>query len=109
MKLLQLFLAFCIFASLACNDIDSITFDSEVLTVTVTTVGENLDADGYTLVITGMAEEPIGLNESKSFSTILNTVTVELLGVADNCVVGNNPQTVNLTGPTTVTFVVDCS
>ncbi len=110
MRLSRLFLAACLLASLACNDFDSINLDlGEPLTVTVMTVGENLDADGYTLSITGVADEAIGVNESKLFTVLRIDITVELLDVAANCAVDNNPQTVDVSGPTTVVFVVECS
>ena len=111
MRLLQLFLAVCLLASLACDGIDSINLDLdlELLTVTVTTGGVNLDADGYTLSITGRPDEAIGINESRVFSISGDNVTVQLSGVAGNCVVDNNPQAVNISGPTTVTFTVACS
>ncbi len=80
-----------------------------MLTVSVTTVGENLDADGYTLSITGAPNEAIGINEFKVFSVLSIDITVELLGVAVNCAVDVNPQTVSVNGPTTVTFFVECS
>ncbi len=113
MRLTRLFLAFCLLASLACDiwdgDLDLDLDLNEQLTVTVMTVGENLDPDGYTLAVTGVANEAVGLNESVVFDVLRIDITVELLGVAANCVVDTNPQTVHVSGPTTVVFVVECS
>ena len=109
LRLSWLFLAVFLLASLACDDSIDLNL-GELLTFTVMTAGENLDPDGYTLSITAVAvNETIGLNESKTFSVLRIPVTVELLGVAANCTVDNNPQSVNVSGPTTVTFVVECS
>ncbi len=117
MRLSRLFLAVCLLAvcllgSLACDHDSALgtpLFNIETLTITVMTVGENLDADGYTLSTTGVAEDTIGINETKVFTVLVMEVTVELLDVAANCTVDNNPQTVDVNSPTTVIFVVECS
>ncbi len=110
MKLLQILLAFCLLASLGCEPgIGNIGLRSEMLTVTVTTVGANLDGDGYTLSITGQPDETIGINESMAFSVLRFDHTVELRGVAGNCTVANNPRTLSINGPTSTTFVVQCT
>ena len=104
----HLWFAVCLLFATGCdNDIDLDL--NELLTVSVMTVGENLDADGYTLSITGRLDESIGINESRTFSVLRIDITVELRGVANNCEVDANPQTVSVSGPTTVTFIVECS
>ncbi len=108
MKLRPILLTVCLLASLGC-DIDGFTgLDTEMLTVSVTTVGANFDPDGYMLSITGVYDEPIGVNEIKTFTVLRINVTVELGDVAGNCAVNANPQTVDVDGPTTVAFYVEC-
>ncbi len=109
MRLMPLLLTLCLLASLGC-DVGNITgLDlTEVLTVSATTIGSNLDPDGYMLSITGEYDEPIGVNEIKTFTVLRINVTVELGGVAGNCAVNANPQTVDVDGPTTVAFYVEC-
>ncbi len=110
MTITRFLLALCLLTSLGC-DVGNITgLDlTEVLSVSATTIGTNLDPDGYMLAITGeLEEEPIGVNEIKTFTVFRTDVTVELQGVAGNCAVNANPQTVNVNGPTTVAFYVEC-
>ncbi len=110
MRLSRLLLAVCLLASLGCDpDIGNIGLDSELLTVNVSTVGANLDPDGYTLSITGQRDEPIAINDTRTFSVLRFDHTVELRGVAGNCVVANNPRTFSVNGPTTTSFLVECS
>ncbi len=108
MKLRPILLTVCLLASLGC-DIDGFTgLDTEMLTVSVTTVGANFDPDGYMLSITGEHDEPIGVNESKSFNVLTMNLTVELSGVATNCAAHTNPIRVDVNGPTSVGFFVEC-
>lgn len=110
MRLMPLILAACLLASLGCDNItNNLTLDSEILTVSVSTVGANLDADGYGLSITGEPDDTIGVNEAKTFSVLRIDVTVELRDIAANCAVNTNPQTVGVRGPTTVAFLVECA
>ncbi len=112
MKLARLFLAFCLLASLGCNpniDIGNIGPFSAFLTVSVRTVGANLDADGYMLSITSHSDTAIGINESMAFSVMPIDITVELRDIASNCTVANNPRTIDVNGSTTTDFVVECS
>src|SRR2546421_599834 len=56
------------------------------LTVTTSTSGSNLDADGYTLTLDGGATRAIGVNGSVTFSGVsAGSHTVVLSGVAGNC------------------------
>ena len=112
MKLSKLVLSVCLLASFGCGpDIDNLNLDlgPELLTVNVTTVGDNLDADGYTLAVTGEPEEAIGINASRTFSVLPIDITIELRGVAGNCTVAANPRTIRVDASTTTTFVVECS
>ncbi len=107
MKIMQLALAVCLLVSLGCDP--SFTgLGTEPLTVSVTTIGANPDTDGYMLSITGEPEEPIGANEIKYFTVVRIPITAELSDVAANCAVRDNPQTVDVKGPTTVAFYVEC-
>ncbi len=110
MKLSRLLLAICLVASLGCDpDIGNLNLASGTLVVTVRTIGANLDADGYTVSVAGGPGEAIGINGSMTFSIMPITIIVELRGIADNCTVANNPRTVDVSVPTTTTFVVECS
>ncbi len=108
----RLLLAFCLLTSLGCDpNIGPLDLNlrSEMLTVTVSTVGANLDGDGYMLSVTGHPDAAIGINESMAFSVMRIDHTVELSGVAGNCNAAHNPRTVSVNGPTTTTFIVECS
>ncbi len=109
MKISRFALVICLLGTFACDGDDLVSLDRELVTVTVMTVGANLDADGYQFSITNLPDQPIGINESKIISVPRGDVTVQLLRVATNCSVDENPQTVSVRGPTTVTFVVECS
>ena len=109
MKITLLILTLCLLASLGCDTGDFTGLDSEILTVSTTTVGANLDPDGYLLRITGENDEPIGINETKTFTVLTINITVQLLDVATNCASPNDSVTVDVNSPTTVTFFVECT
>lgn len=110
MRITQLFLAACLLAFLGCDIGDDIVdLDTEPLTVSVTTVGANVDANGYLLSVSGQPDERIGVNESKIVTVLRIDVTVELQDIAANCAAADNPQTVSVRGPTSVSFFVECS
>ena len=85
------------------------------LIVTTVTMGENLDATGYRVRVTGSALDvtrSIGVNDSSTFSVVGGCdCRVELSDIADNCAVDLNPQTVRVDGRDveTVTFGVSCN
>ena len=110
MKILPFLLSACLLASVGCDigDFD-LNLRSELLTVNVMTLGANLDADGYTLSVTSQLDESININDTRTFSVLRIDITVELLGVAGNCTVDANPQTVTVRGPTTLAFFVECT
>ena len=110
MKITPLILTACLLVCLGC-DIDDIDLSGlgEILTVSVTTVGSDMDPNGYMLSITGRQDEPIGINETKTFTVIANTVTVTLSDVAANCVAAQNSVTIDLNNPATVAFFVECT
>src|SRR5207248_3256849 len=68
------------------------------LTVSTSTSGSNLDADGYTVTVDGGASQAIGTNGSVTFMGFAaGSHSVALSGVAANCSVsGANPQTVTV-------------
>ena len=82
------------------------------LRVTVTTSGGDLDLDGYTLQVTGVADQALGLNQTVVIAQLdTGAHQVELGGVAANCTVtGDNPRSVRVVlGDTVrVTFPVGC-
>ncbi len=107
-----LLLALCLLASLGCDpDIGPLDLNlrSETLTVAVSTVGANLDPDGYMVSVTSYPDTPIGINETMAFSVMRIDHTVELSGVAANCNAAGNPRTLSVNGPTSTTFIVECS
>ncbi|MGZ5384770.1 MAG: hypothetical protein ACXWH0_12380 [Acidimicrobiia bacterium] len=83
------------------------------LRITTATSGLEIDSDGYTVSIDGQAARAIGLNTTLTINLIATGQhTVELSGVAGNCLVGGpNPQTVSVVEGTTTTsaFEITCS
>src|SRR5205814_350114 len=83
------------------------------LTVSTSTSGSNIDADGYTVTVDGGASQAIGTNGSVTFTGLAaGSHSVALSGVAANCSVsGANPQTVNVPsgGTATASFTVSCA
>ena len=82
------------------------------LTVTTSTTGSTLPANGYAVAVDGGASQAITPTGSVTFTALLPTHhTVALSGVAANCAVSSaNPQTVTVPsgGATTATFAVSC-
>ncbi|HYK12140.1 MAG TPA: PKD domain-containing protein [Gemmatimonadales bacterium] len=81
------------------------------LTVSTTTTGSNLDADGYTATVDGGASQSIGDNASITFSNLsAGSHTVVLSGLASNCSVGNASQTVTVPagGSASAAYAVSC-
>ena len=80
--------------------------------VTIATVGEDLDADGYSVVVGNAAPEAIDMNGSMTADDIPpGEYTVELADLAFNCSVdGSNPRQVPVSADaeTSVTFDVTC-
>lgn len=109
MRIMPLLVAACLLASLGCDVGNFTGLSSEILTVSVTTVGSRLDPNGYILAITSRQDEPIGVNETKTFNMLKITVTVELRHVAPNCAVADDSVTVDMNGPATVAFFVECT
>lgn len=112
MNFSRVLLAICLLVSLGCDtDIGPLNLDlgSELLTVNVSTIGENLDPDGYMLSVTGEPDEAIGINATRTYSVFPNNLTVELRGIAGNCTVANNPRTIDVRGSVSTTFIVECA
>ena len=81
------------------------------LTVNTETIGEDLDGDGYSLAVDGGAPGNIGVNASQDFALSSGDHTLQLTGVAVNCMVAeDNPRTVTLAESTAgeTTFQVTC-
>ena len=108
-KIMPLILTACMLASLGCDVGNFTGLDNDVLTVSVTTVGTNMDPNGYMLSITGEHDEPIGINATKTFTVLTIRITVELSDVAANCITTSNPLTIDVNGPTAVAFFVECT
>src|SRR5213082_1406911 len=83
------------------------------LTVSTSTSGSNVDADGYTVTVDGNASRSIGTNGSVTFTDLsAGNHTVALSGVAANCTVsGGTSRTVSVQagGTTSTEFSVSCT
>ena len=82
------------------------------LTITTSTVGANLDPDGYTISIDGGIAQAIGINASKTVEVSAASHTVQLGGVAANCSPSGGPsKTGSVTGggSFTIAFSITCS
>lgn len=83
------------------------------LRVSASTSGDDLDSDGYSIVVDDSTSKDIGLGESATFSGLSEgDHQVELSGIASNCSVdGSNLKTVSVTTSSTVsmTFNVSCT
>jgi WD40 repeat protein len=100
------------------GDVVSTTFEVEcgsndgALQVVTSTDGQDIDSDGYTVVVDDSITRPVGVNDEVVFSEVAaGERKIELVDVASNCVVsGDNPRTltVPLDGPTSTTFEVEC-
>ena len=79
--------------------------------VTAATIGEEIDADGYT-VQTGNQSRGLGVNASTVFGELdPGDHSIELTGVHSNCnVAGDNPRSLTVTAGQTAqtTFDVAC-
>ena len=86
-----------------------ITGDIVVIT---STIGQDLDPEGYTVSVDGQPSQAVGVNDTVTVTgVVVGDHTVQLLNVASNCtVVGDNPQTVNVPGEGSVeaVFAVIC-
>ena len=83
-----------------------------VLALTTSTSGDDLDEDGYSVVIDGTDRGPVGIDETVTFDVRTGDREVELRGLADNCEVqGENPRVlpVNDGQTTPTTFAVLCA
>ena len=82
------------------------------VTVTTSTSGVDIDADGYLTNVDGTIR-PIAVNGAVTFDSVVPaTVFVALAGVADNCTVGGTNTTFVTVTPgetTAVAFTVDCT
>jgi Tol biopolymer transport system component len=85
----------------------------DMLQVVTSTVGDDMDPEGYTVAVNDTIGRSIGLNDQVSFSDLPpGPHTVELMGVPDNCsVAGDNPRTVTIPPDdrATTTFEVTCA
>jgi Tol biopolymer transport system component len=82
------------------------------LRVTLVTLGEDVDSDGYGLVIDGGVEQPVGINETVTLEGLEGgTYELELTGIADNCATTDaNPRSVTVVRGVTTTahFQITC-
>lgn len=82
-----------------------------MIEVNVATTGEDLDPDGYTVVV-GSADRPIPIDGTITYDVAAGTYPVDLRDVAFNCTVGgDNPRDVTVAPGETVstTFEVACA
>jgi len=82
------------------------------LTVSTSTTGSSLDADGYTITVDGGSPQSVGINASVTYTNLTaGNHTVAISGVAGNCTVtGGTSRTVSVPsgGTATTTFTVTC-
>ncbi|MGD8869214.1 MAG: hypothetical protein PVI01_16455 [Gemmatimonadales bacterium] len=87
--------------------------DPGAVEVKTTTIGQELDADGYAVSLDGGEHKPIGANGTLMISGLdAGDHEVELLGIAATCdVAGSNPRTLTVTagGTAETTFEVTCA
>ena len=83
------------------------------LTVSTSTTGSNLDADGYTVTLDGNSSRAIATNGSATFTGLpAGSHTVVFSGVAGNCSVsGGTSRTVDVPagGTASTSFAVSCA
>jgi hypothetical protein len=83
------------------------------LSVTTSTSGSSLDADGYSVAVDGGTGQAIGINSSFTFTGLsAGNHSVALSGAASNCTVsGSNPRTISVPagGTASTTFSVTCT
>ena len=82
------------------------------LEVTTLTTGTNLDPDGYTLMLDEFRTQPIAINDTALLSNLaVGPYSAQLLGVAANCSVANNPLSITVVANTTAlaVFTVTCT
>jgi hypothetical protein len=82
------------------------------LSIATSTSGIELDPDGYSLVIDGAPGQAIGTTASVTIDRLSDGPhTIELSGLAPNCVANDNPRTVVVSAGNTinVSFTVTCS
>lgn len=79
--------------------------------VTTVTTGESPDPDGYSAALDGAPGQPIGSNETITFTGVIaGSHTVRLTGLAPNCTVGgDNPRIVAVgTDAARTSFEITC-
>jgi dipeptidyl aminopeptidase/acylaminoacyl peptidase len=83
---------------------------TQSLVITTLTTGDPPDPDGYTIVLDGVAQRPVAINETVTLDAVTpGSHTVWLQGVAPNCRASGNPRAVAATaGTTEVRYEVAC-
>ncbi len=96
----------------ACTDIAQPAAPAAAVRATVTTIGVDLDPDGYRVSVDDGSERAIGTNATVTIADIpAGDHAVRLEGAAANCTVdGNNPRAVTVVaaGTADVAFTVAC-
>lgn len=81
--------------------------------VITSTTGVDIDPNGYTVGVEGVADQAVGVNDTVSVTDVVwGERTVELLNLESNCTVsGDNPRTVAVpqVGVVETTFDVSCA
>jgi len=82
--------------------------DTGTLSVTAVTTGDDIDPDGYTLLIDNGESGSIGANVTAFRDLVVGSYLVELTDIAGNCAVsGSNPRTEGITKDATTATVFD--
>ena len=86
----------------------SLTIEVGAIRVTVTTIGNNLDPDGYTIRVTGEGDDqsqPVAVDGQVAFAVSAGRHLVELLDKEPNCVTDLNPQLAQVSPGQTVELI----
>jgi hypothetical protein len=101
-----------VLVSQGCGGEDLVAPTTGEIAVTVATSGDDPDPDGYTLSLDGLQGTAIEDNASRTLSVKEGSHTLELAGLAANCMIqGESRVTVQVAagGTASVTFAVLCS
>lgn len=67
------------------------------LEITISTIGDNQDSDGYTVVIDEGNTEVVEPDAFAEFTVLVGLYSISLMGVSDNCTPAPNPLVLSVT------------
>jgi TolB protein len=112
-RLWQLCLSVMLALTASCSDENPVAPPTETgeIRVSVVTAGNDLDVDGYTIVVDGVPGASISVNDSRVLSALpVGRHTVELIGLAANCAAEPALHEITLTlyRSAVIAFAVSC-